>query len=210
MSHLATTAVPCGHCRQWLYELPRAERLVVLGGTGGPRPLAALLPDAFGPDALLPGGGRRLLGAVHNGLQLDAAARDWLAARRAAPGPDAAALLEAAYAALSGANAAHAPYSGCAAGLALVGPGGRVAAGGCGESAAFNPTISPLQAALIAAFADGGGAAPAPSACVLVEARGGAVSYAAVTRALLGRIAPGCELTVLHCEDFRTSRLAQS
>lgn len=42
--------MPCGRCRQVLYEFGGAELLV--DGDGTPRRLADLLPHAFGPDAL--------------------------------------------------------------------------------------------------------------------------------------------------------------
>ena len=222
LTHLATSAVPCGHCRQWLYELPGAEKLVCLGGPASagaegvraPRALSALLPDAFGPDSLLPGGGRRLLGPRHNGVQLDAKGRAKLAEWRKAGTPHSLRMVEAAYCALAAANGAHAPYSSCPAGAALVGSGGGkdIHAGGCAESAAFNPTISPLQAALIGAYADGAvgggeGWAGRLQDCVLVELGGAGVSYQAQVAATLSAIAPACTLTVLHCEDFRASRL---
>lgn len=42
--------MPCGRCRQLLYEFGGPELLV--DTTSGPRRLAELLPDAFGPDNL--------------------------------------------------------------------------------------------------------------------------------------------------------------
>ncbi|MBF6168254.1 cytidine deaminase [Streptomyces gardneri] len=42
--------MPCGRCRQLLYEHGGAELLV--DHKGGAVPLRALLPDAFGPDDL--------------------------------------------------------------------------------------------------------------------------------------------------------------
>lgn len=42
--------MPCGRCRQVLYEHGGGELLV--DHRDGPRTLAALLPDAFGPDDL--------------------------------------------------------------------------------------------------------------------------------------------------------------
>ncbi len=42
--------LPCGRCRQVLYEFGGAECLV--DAAGGPRPLGELLPEAFGPDDL--------------------------------------------------------------------------------------------------------------------------------------------------------------
>jgi cytidine deaminase len=40
--------MPCGRCRQLLFEAGGAALLV--DGKNGPRPLGDLLPDAFGPD----------------------------------------------------------------------------------------------------------------------------------------------------------------
>ena len=42
--------MPCGRCRQVLYEHGGAALLITTGGR--PRPLGELLPDAFGPDDL--------------------------------------------------------------------------------------------------------------------------------------------------------------
>lgn len=53
-------------------------------------------------------------------------------------------------AALREANLAYAPYSRSPAGLALCTSSGRVFSGRCVESAAYNPTMSPLHAALVA------------------------------------------------------------
>lgn len=44
------TLMPCGRCRQVLYEHGGPE--LIIDHPGGPRPLAELLPDAFGPDDL--------------------------------------------------------------------------------------------------------------------------------------------------------------
>lgn len=41
---------PCGRCRQLLYEHGGAELLV--DADGDPKPMSALLPEAFGPDDL--------------------------------------------------------------------------------------------------------------------------------------------------------------
>jgi cytidine deaminase len=42
--------MPCGRCRQVLYEHGGSELLI--DHSAGPRRLDALLPDAFGPDDL--------------------------------------------------------------------------------------------------------------------------------------------------------------
>lgn len=43
--------MPCGRCRQLLYEHGGAELLI--GGTETPQLMSQLLPDAFGPENLL-------------------------------------------------------------------------------------------------------------------------------------------------------------
>lgn len=48
--------MPCGRCRQLLWENGGPELLVL--SHGGIRPLAELLPDAFGPDDLRRNDGR--------------------------------------------------------------------------------------------------------------------------------------------------------
>ncbi|MEV0360335.1 cytidine deaminase [Nocardia sp. NPDC050697] len=45
--------MPCGRCRQVLFEHGGAELLI--DHPSGPKPLGALLPDAFGPDDLAAG-----------------------------------------------------------------------------------------------------------------------------------------------------------
>jgi cytidine deaminase len=46
----AEVIMPCGRCRQLLYE-NGGPGLVLLTGSG-PRPMSEVLPDAFGPDDL--------------------------------------------------------------------------------------------------------------------------------------------------------------
>ena len=58
-------------------------------------------------------------------------------------------------AAAAAAQRSYAPYSGAAAGVALLFEDGRIAAGSYLESAAFNPSMPPMQAALITAIAEG-------------------------------------------------------
>jgi cytidine deaminase len=46
----AEVIMPCGRCRQLLYENGGPE--LVLLTVSGPRPMSEVLPDAFGPDDL--------------------------------------------------------------------------------------------------------------------------------------------------------------
>ena len=78
-----------------------------------------------------------------------AEAQELVASRNEVP------FLEAAKAALQQAIQSYAPYSHCPSGLAIATAGGAVYSGPYLESAAFNPSLGPLQAAVIDAVTDG-------------------------------------------------------
>jgi cytidine deaminase len=177
---LAVTAAPCGYCRQFLNELVTADHLHVLTPHAAPVPLAALLPGAFGPRDLGKTGGLMQPGAIR--LEVDP--------RELAP-PEALAT-----AALRAAEASYAPYSDTLSGIALAARRGGVHVGRYAENAAFNPSLSPLQAALVR-LALTGVPYDAITAAVLVETAG-PISQRAVTEALLATIAPGVRLTYLR------------
>lgn len=123
---IATSAAPCGFCRQFLNELVSAPSLRMLTN-GRARPLAELLPESFGPRDL--GVADGLLATADH--QLTIAEEDVLA-----------------QAALAAANMSYAPYSGAFAGVALQTGEGTIVAGAYAENAAFNPCLEPLAAAL--------------------------------------------------------------
>ncbi|MEO8383480.1 MAG: cytidine deaminase [Acidobacteriota bacterium] len=123
---VATSAAPCGYCRQFLNELVSAGDLRVLMPHES-RTLADLLPSSFGPRDLGVAGG--LLQREHHGLTIEES--DDLA-----------------LAALEAANMSYAPYSKSYAGVALRVRNGAIVTGAYAENAAFNPSLSPLQAAL--------------------------------------------------------------
>ena len=212
---IATTAAPCGHCRQFMNELRGAASMRVIIPDPGDAatnarkrhlvlPLCDLLPHSFGPldltrDESLP----LMLEERHNGLRF--------APGSIIPGGSGAATdgeLDAAAAelALTEANAAYAPYSASPAGLALVDDVGAMHAGRSVESAAYNPTMSPLHAALVAAVgsagmgdANGGEWGRIESA-TLVEMSGAPVQYAGTVALILKTIAPRARLNVIACE----------
>lgn len=129
LTHLAVTAAPCGHCRQFLNELNQAEQLQVHISGQPVQALPALLPSAFGPADL--GIDERLL-ADRNKALLPVAGDGVVDQVRQA------------------AQASHAPYSGNLAACGLVLEDGSLVLGRVAENAAFNPTMMPLQAALLA------------------------------------------------------------
>lgn len=123
---VATSAAPCGYCRQFLNELATAGELIVVV-PGEARPLGELLPSSFGPRDLGITGG--LLQRDDHGLTVEE--RDELA-----------------QGALAAANMSYAPYSKSYAGVALRTRGGDIVSAAYAENAAFNPSLSPLPAAL--------------------------------------------------------------
>ena len=123
---VATSAAPCGYCRQFLNELVTAAELRVLMPAES-RTLAELLPSSFGPRDLGVSGG--LLQPEDHRLAIG-------------EGDDLA------VAALGAANMSYAPYSRSYAGVALRTRDGSIVTGAYAENAAFNPSLSPLQAAL--------------------------------------------------------------
>jgi cytidine deaminase len=175
ISMLAVSAAPCGYCRQFLNELTTAATLQVLV-TGKPvTPLAALLPASFGPADL--GVTATLMSPQSHGLTCD----------------DLDPLVEAA---LAAANASYAPYSQSYAGVALRTDDGAIYTGGIAENAAFNPSLSPLEAALVSLVINGGKTYTHITGAVLVEVGDAKASQIGAAKAVLGTIS-GVELRVV-------------
>jgi cytidine deaminase len=170
---IATSAAPCGFCRQFMLELPEPRPLLVLAGHG-PVALAELLPQAFGPTEL--GRTPQLLRAGPHGLTLESASEDPLVAL-----------------ALAAADRSSAPYSGAFAGVAVSTDDGRSFAGAVAESVAYNPTLAPMQAALIAAH-HGGALLERIERAVLVELDHSQVTQFEGAKAVLACVAPRATL----------------
>ncbi|WP_448189615.1 cytidine deaminase [Azospirillum sp. sgz301742] len=170
LSALAVSAAPCGYCRQFLNELANPPGILLPNRPAVP--LAALLPDAFGPRDLGVAGG--LMEPADHGLVI----------------PDADPLVQAA---LAAANASYAPYTGAHAGVALRTADGAVFQGRYAENAAFNPGMAPLQAA-VAQFVLSGRRIEEVTAAALVE-HPAKSSHADATRTLLASFS-GAPLTV--------------
>nr|GMD41230.1 cytidine deaminase 1-like [Ipomoea batatas] len=104
-------------------------------------------------------------------------------------------------AAMEAANESHAPYTNCPSGVALMDCEGKVYKGSYAESAAYNPTLGPFQAALIAFVAGGGGGYDRIVAAALVEKEEAKVKQEDTARLLLKAVSPKCELKVFHCSS---------
>lgn len=166
LATLAISAAPCGYCRQFLYELVDAATLTVALPGAPLQPLTYFLPDPFGPHDLGVQGG--LMQAQYNGLSV--------------AGP----LDATASAALAAANAAYSPYTATFAGVALTTSAGVTCTGRYAENAAYNPSMSPLEAALSQLVFHGQSFDTIVEA-VLVEAAGSA-SQVGATQVLLGAL----------------------
>ncbi|XP_019446434.1 PREDICTED: cytidine deaminase 1 [Lupinus angustifolius] len=189
----AVSAAPCGHCRQFLQELRNPQNIDILIADNSDKqeftPLSHFLPHRFGPHDLLPEDSPLLLERHHNRLTLvtDASNRFCNGDVK---------LLDAA---LEGANESHAPYSECPSAVALVDCGGKTYKGCYVESAAFNPSLGPVQAALVAFVAGGGGDYDRIVGAVLVEKEGANIKQEETARLLLRSISPKCHFETFHC-----------
>jgi cytidine deaminase len=136
LSAIAVTDSPCGYCRQFLQEWIGDQdiRIITAGGRLGheQKALPGLLPTAFGPRDL---GKQQGLGAGGSSLE---------ALRLKGGTPDALTAL-----ALEAAQNSYAPYSGNLAGAAALLKNGDTLDSCYIESAAFNPSLSPMQAMAI-------------------------------------------------------------
>ncbi|XP_057468066.1 cytidine deaminase 1-like [Actinidia eriantha] len=207
----AVSSAPCGHCRQFLQELRNASYLQICitdqqdtKPNSNFIPLSSILPNPFGPFDLLDNETPLLLERHHNGLSLLSVSNTKIPNGITNLCNGNCRLLEKnefelEIAALEAANNSHAPYSGCPSGVALRDSEGRIYKGSYMESAAYNPSLGPVQAALVAFVASGGGGYEGIVGGVLVEREGAAVRQEDTARLLLKMISPKCDFGVVHC-----------
>ena len=178
---IATSEAPCGYCRQFLFEFEKNAQMMVItldrqNRTYRKTLLSDLLPEAFGPLDLGNRVGLMAPIAVDRGLQLKAAVKDRTVDK-----------------ALSAAEKSYAPYTQNFAGCALETQTGEIFSGRYVESAAYNPSLPPLQSAILCMNMATLEAQRSIQRVVLVE-RPTVVSLRNVTELLLGSWAPGIEL----------------
>ncbi|HEX6782851.1 MAG TPA: cytidine deaminase [Solirubrobacterales bacterium] len=169
---LAVNAAPCGYCRQFLNELMTAKKLMVLLEGSPAEPLAKLLPKAFGPEELGVKEAEAMMSPQDHNLELVDETTDLLV-----------------LAALEAANQSYAPMSyaeppfPCYAGVALE-TSGQIFVGRLGENVAYNPSISPLEAAMTM-WTLGAAAGEPVERVVLVQSEGTVADQTAATEAVL-------------------------
>jgi cytidine deaminase len=170
---IAVSAPPCGHCRQFLYEFAEGRDIEILLPEQPAIALSALLPRPFGPRDLnvTEGPLSRTKIAIQSVESVAQAAR---------------------YAAAN----AYAPYSNSPSGVAIRSRRGNVYRGSYIENAAFNPSLAPLQVALVGMaianedFSD-------IAEVVLAEAANNSISQLSATKSVLAVIAPRAEFRLL-------------
>jgi cytidine deaminase len=178
---IATSEAPCGHCRQFLYEFEKNADLIMITPHGKNLPyrrtaLSDLLPEAFGPLDLGNHSGLMSPEPPDRKLRLETADKDPTIAR-----------------ALSAAQKSYAPYTQNVAGCALQTQTGEIFSGRSAECAAYNPSLTALQSAVVALNVDALEQQPSIQRVVLVE-KPTAVSQRRSTELFLGSWAPRIEL----------------
>lgn len=194
----AVSAAPCGHCRQFFQEIRGAPDIqIIITSESDPNftSLSHFLPYRFGPHDLLPQHAPLFLEPRTNGLKLLPLTQKL---------PNGVCNGDAVHeklktAALEAANKSHAPYSDSPSGVAIVDCNGKVYKGSYVESAAFNPSLGPLQAAVVAFIVGGGGEYDEIVGAVLVEKDGAKVKQEGTIRLLLEAISPKCQLQTFLC-----------
>ena len=132
---LAVSATPCGHCRQFINELAQAQQLQILLPLQPSISFSSLLPLSFGPDDL--GVSDRLMQSQRNNVNYyDNSNNDY---------PTNDPLLDSA---LNATKNSFSPYSKSPSGVAIETDNG-IYSGQYAENCAYNPSLSPMQSALI-------------------------------------------------------------
>lgn len=181
LERLAVSAAPCGHCRQFMNETHRGGEISI-GYDDVQLKLKELLPHSFGPADL--GNETPLL--KH---------RTYTVQPPANPTANPELVKEACKAAAQ----SYSPYTGSPSGVAVRLGTGEVFAGFYMENCAFNPSMPPLQAALIHMVAEGKGAEMAKiTDVVLVEDAAAPIQQAGGAKVLLDATASQASMQVLH------------
>lgn len=159
---------PCGHCRQFMNELSTADKLQVQLPERDEMSLQAYLPESFGPKDL--GIESGLMSPVDHGFSSEES--DELVS-----------------VALSALNKSHAPYTKDHSGIAIKAKSGEIVSGSYAENAAFNPSLPPLQVALVQLQMSGISFTNIEEVA-LAEMEQGSISHLADTQATLEAIDP--------------------
>jgi len=173
ISDITINYSPCGHCRQFMNELTTANKLVVQLPERAAKTLQEYLPESFGPADL--NITDALMAKIDHGMKTEATEDLVKLACKAA-------------------NNAHAPYTKNFSGVALKAKDGNTFVGMYAENAAFNPSLPPLQVALINMNMAGYPLSDIEEAA-LVEKSDSTISHLADTQNTLEALNPDVPLT---------------
>jgi cytidine deaminase len=179
LESIAISAPPCGHCRQFLNETKNGLEMRILVPDMPPIQLKELLKYDFGPHHL--GITGALLTPQQNNLKLES---DDPVTQKA----------------LEAANKSYSVHTKTPAGVAIELKDGRVYAGSVLDNAAYNPSLNPMQAAIMNLVRDKG-AYDDIQRVVLVEYKDGKVSHDWATRAVIDSICPNARYERVGAEQ---------
>jgi len=184
---LATSAAPCGYCRQFLFEFDKSAQMLIVTPdvkkTGYRKALLSdLLPQAFGPSDLDNSSGLMAPAATDRIFRLKARVKDRAAAE-----------------ALAAAEKSYALYTQNFAGCGLQTSTGEMFKGRSAESGAFNPSLTALHCAILCLNIATFEAPPTVQRVVLVE-KATRVSQRRAAELLLESWAPEIDLEYYEIE----------
>ncbi|MDN3610162.1 cytidine deaminase [Vibrio ostreicida] len=168
VSDITVSFSPCGHCRQFMNELSTAGELAIQLPQKEEKTLQYYLPDSFGPVTL--GMESGLMTEVNHGktcVESDTMINS----------------------ALEALNKSYAPYSHNLSGVSIKLKNGNVYQGAYAENAAFNPSLPPLQVAIIQLLMDSQSFEDI-EAVALVEMAQSSISHLATTQSTIEAINP--------------------
>jgi cytidine deaminase len=163
---MALSAAPCGHCRQFLSEIGGDIQFYIAETPA--QNLSVLLPQAFGPNDLGIERGLMTPQCTDRAFTLDYSLGTL---------------------ALRATYGSYAPFSGSKSGVAIQTNDGQIYSGSYLETAAFNPSLSPLQVALVSLIVDLRDYSEIKEV-LLIEEKSGKISQENVTKNILEIIAP--------------------
>lgn len=175
---IAVSAAPCGHCRQFMNEMSGEGELQILIPHCPSVAYASLLPEAFGPKDLGLSGDLLTPSAENHCLHQEFSLVNH---------------------ALEAGLASYAPYSNARSGVAIQTKDGSIYMGSYLENAAFNPSLAPLQTALVSLITDLRDYSEIKEV-VLVEQQSAKISQEVMSREVLKHIAPEASFHVKKLE----------
>lgn len=176
---VALSAAPCGHCRQFLHEMGVTDNLTIRTPKSPDISLGELLPNRFGPHDL----------GIEAALMKPAFKCELIKEK--------ASIEESA---MFASHLSYAPYSNAKSGVAIKTKDGSIYIGSYLENAAFNPTLAPIQTALIALVANNRKYSDITHV-VLAEKDPIRINQKPITQHILNKIAPEAALDFVEIND---------